>query len=214
MDITYPTPNGIASVDGGPTWEIANLFPSQGSWSEEEFLALPSPNRFELCDGRLEVLPMPTWKHSLIAGFFYRMLVEYLARRDVGQAGMAPLNIRLWTKQIRQPDVVFCFHERIEDYEKTQDGADLAVEVVSPGKANRERDIKVKRSLYAKAGIREYWIIDPQEKTVTLLSLKANDYELVSCKSPGGIAESLLLPGFRISVTKLLQAGQPPKRKK
>src|SRR6185503_11246349 len=107
------TPAGVPSGIGDPTWEIAHLFPSQGDWSESEFLALPEPHRFELSDGRLEVLPMPTWFHALIGAYLLKRLWAYLEANDVGLAVPAPLYVRLWPKEIRQPDVVFCFHESI-----------------------------------------------------------------------------------------------------
>ena len=58
MNPAYETPAGTASVFGGPTWEIAHLFPTQGHWTESSFLELPVPHRFELSEGRLEALPM------------------------------------------------------------------------------------------------------------------------------------------------------------
>lgn len=174
--------------------------PTQGYWTEPEFLALPDPHRFELSQGQLEVLAMPTWLHASIAFFLARLLDDFVRPRGLGLAAPAPLYVRLWEGEIRQPDVVFCFHENIHDRRKIQNGADLAMEVVSEGKDNRDRDIVLKRSLYARAGIREYWIVDPLEQLISVLTLVGEEYQTAGEYKPGENAVSLLLPGFTVDV--------------
>lgn len=203
MDVTYPSPTGLPSGLGEPTWEVTQFFPHQGKWGEDSFLKLPAPHRFELSQGRLELLPMPTWTHQLLIFFLVKALHHYLEKNDVGRAACAPLYVRLWEDEIRQPDVVFCFHNRITDYNATQTGADLVMEVISPGKENRERDEVKKRALYAKAGIAEYWIVDPELHSVEVLGFNGSSYEALGNRSIGTIAHSKLLPGFAISVTEL-----------
>jgi len=208
MDTSYDTPTGTPSAPGDPTWEVAHLFPSQGDWTEGEFLALPTPHRFELSAGRLEALPMPTWFYALIGLFVLDRLREYLKQNDVGLAVPAPLFVRLWPKEIRQPDVVFCFHEHIHDRKKVQDGADLVVEVVSAGEENRRRDLEKKRALYAQAGIQEYWIVDPEPGAITVLSLENSVYRVAGEYPAGAVAASVLLPGFTVDVREALAAGE------
>src|SRR5688572_14773043 len=145
METAYETPTGVPSALGDPTWEVAHFYPRQGDWTEEEFHALPTPHQFELVNGRLEALPMPTWIHVLIGKDILRALWAYLDEHKLGEAGPAPLFVRLWPKQIRQPDIVYCSNKRIRDKSKTQDGADLVIEIVSPGEANRKRDLVDKR---------------------------------------------------------------------
>src|SRR5438128_2314589 len=70
-------------------------------------------------------------------------------------------------------------------------GADLAMEVVSPGKASRKRDLREKRREYAKAKIEEYWIVDPQERNITVLSLQNGKYRVHGAFVPGEQATSL-----------------------
>jgi Uma2 family endonuclease len=201
MDTSYATPSGNPSAPGDLTWEVANLFPAQGNWTEEEFLELPSPHRFELSDGHLATLPMATWVHLLIGKFLLRAIWAYLDDNDVGHAGPAPLFVRLWDKQIRQPDIVFCFHEHIHDRTKVQNGADVVFEIVSPGEENRDRDLVKKRKLYAKAGIREYWIVDAELATISVLSLDGDVYRVAAEYKAGDQAASMLLPGFSVDVS-------------
>ena len=79
------------SARGEPVWEIATLFPLQGTWSEAAFLALPSNRLLELNDGCLEVLPMPTYFHELIVEFLYDLLRAFVKDRGLGKAMRAPL---------------------------------------------------------------------------------------------------------------------------
>jgi Uma2 family endonuclease len=79
-------------------------------------------------------------------------------------------------------------------------GADLVMEVVS--KDDPERDVTKKRAEYAKAGIREYWIVDPRDKTITVLGLNAptSRYEVIGKYAMGDVARSVLLDGFTAEV--------------
>ena len=80
-------------------------------------------------------------------------------------------------------------------------------EVVSPD--DPARDLVVKRADYAEAGIPEYWIVDPRNKTVTVLALAGNDYVEHGAFTPGDTATSPLLPGFAVDVTALFAAPRP-----
>ena len=79
----------------------------------------------------------------------------------------------------------------------------LVVEVVSPGKANEDRDYRYKRSEYAARGIIEYWIVDPQREKVTVLSLVDGLYEETVFEGEGQIT-STVLPDFSLTATKVL----------
>lgn len=208
MNTAYETPTSISSSPGELTWEVARLFPTQGNWSEFDFLHLPTPHRFELSQGRLETLPMPTWLHARICFLLAMALEEFVRPRKLGLVALAPLYVRLWEGEIRQPDVVFCFSENIHDRRKIQNGADLAIEIVSEGKENRDRDVVIKKKLYAEAGIREYWIVDPQERSITVLSLEGASYRTAGEYKPGDQAASVLLPGFTVDVTAAVAAGE------
>jgi Uma2 family endonuclease len=187
---------------------VAHLFPTQGHWTEGEFLALPAPHRFELSQGRLEALAMPTWVHALVGLYLVRLLDDFAKERKLGRAVPAPLYVRLWEGEIRQPDIVFCFSQNIHDRSKVQNGADLAVEIVSDGKENRDRDLVEKRKLYAQAGIREYWIVDPQERVISVLSLDGSSDRVLGDYKDCELAISQLLPGFSVDVRAVFAAAE------
>ena len=201
------------SARGEPAWEIATLFPMQGTWSEAAYLALPSNRLMELNDGCLEVLPMPTYFHELIVEFLYDLLRAFVRDRGLGKVMRAPLPIRLWPGQMREPDVLFLRPERLQPLARAgnraqPDGADLVMEVVSEGSQNRERDLDVKRSEYARAGIAEYWIVDPERRTISVLALEGDTYRIAGEYDTTQSATSVLLAGFSISVQDAFLAGE------
>ena len=182
----------------------------QGNWTESDYLALSAQNRMvELANGCLEVLPMPTMLHQLIVGYLVQALQDFVAAHAAGLVLFSPCPIRLWPGQFREPDVFFLRPERIPaDLRDPPYGADLVMEVVSPD--GRKRDLEVKRQAYAQARIPEYWIVDPREQQITVLTLDGAAYREHGVFGPGTQATSVLLPGFGVSVDAVFAAGRGP----
>ena len=111
---------------------------------------------------------------------------------------------------MREPDLVYLRPERIPNRRRPPKGADLAMEVVSEGEENRHRDLVIKPEEYARAGIKEYWIVDPQERRVTVLTLEGTNYRVHGEFTAGMQATSVLLPGFMVDVSAVLAAGDSP----
>ena len=104
MSVTTPQ---IPSANGEPAWEAAYMLPLQGSWNEEDFLKFHTNRMAELVDGRLEILPMPTWLHQLILDFLLDTIKEHLRQTEVGRKIlMAPLPTRLFAGTVREPDLL------------------------------------------------------------------------------------------------------------
>ncbi len=198
----------FTSKRGTPTWEIAKLFPKQGRWTEREYLALDTNHLIELSDGCLEFLPMPNMFHQGLVAFVYHQLLAVVTQLNLGRVFFAPLRVRTVEGSIREPDVVFLTSERIHDVHTPPDGADLVAEVVSPGAETRTRDLEHKRQEYAQAGIEEYWIIDPETQTVTVLTLDGETYQVHGEFTQGQTATSVLIENFQIEVTALFSVGQ------
>jgi len=189
------------STPGGPTWEIAHLFPNQGAWTVDEYLAMDTNHLVEFSEGTLEVLPMPTEEHQLIVAFLFEMLKTFIAPRKLGTVVFAPLRVQLWEGKFREPDIVFLLAEHADRRgDRFWRGADLVMEVVSED--DPDRDIVQKRDEYARAGIAEYWIVDPRDRTITVLALEATtgSYREVGTFGTGGRACSRLLEGFHVDV--------------
>lgn len=199
------------SKRGEPAWEVAYCFPRQGDWSEQDFLAFESANfPVELVNGCLEFLAMPTYSHQRLVRYLFLQLNQAAQKTGRGEASFAPCPIRLWEGRFREPDVFFLSSERIARSEDPPRGAEIVIEVLSPGASNRERDLVAKRADYAKAGVPEYWIVDPEQSTVTVLILVSGEYQTHGIFGIDTIAASTYLPEFAVDVGELFASAKSP----
>ena len=199
---TVPLQSNVRDSKSEPTWAIAELFPAQGDWSEHEYLMLPGNRLIELSDGRVELLPMPTMAHQLIVAYLYNLLHQFVSPQSLGIVLFSALPVRLEKGKYREPDVLFMAsankHRMTNQY---WDGADLVMEVVSEN--DPKRDLEIKRAEYAKAGILEYWIVDPRLRQITVLRLDGKQYVPHGEFRHGQWATSALLTGFEADVEKV-----------
>ena len=187
-----------------PTWEMALLYPDQGRWTVDEYLRLDIGRHVEFSEGILEFQPMPNAEHQAIV-FFLVSALRVFAGREGGLALMAPLPMQLWKEKFREPDVLFLLPAHVgRNKNKFFDGADLVMEVVSEN--NRAHDLETKREEYARAGIPEYWIVDPQKDMIYVFKLKGKKYAVHGEFKKGQCATSPLLPGFEVEVKAALGA--------
>jgi Uma2 family endonuclease len=183
-----------------------DLLPLQGLWTEEQYLRLTDQtNRFiEFTEGSVEVLPMPTRKHQAISRFLFLAFLSFVQRLG-GTVFYAPLRVRVAPGRFREPDLVLLLD--VNDPRNQNAfwlGADLVVEIVSPDYV--ERDTVIKRADYAEAGIPEYWIVNPEEATITVLKLGDGVYMTHGVFGRGEAATSVLLSGFTVSVDAVCDA--------
>jgi Uma2 family endonuclease len=185
-----------------PAWDIAKLFPDQGSWSEDDYFHLPDQRLIEYVDGRIEVLEMPSERHQRIIIFLLKLFSRFIDDRRLGFIMLAPFKVKLRSGKFREPDLMFLlaknYHKRHEQY---WDGADLVVEVVSPD--DPERDIVTKHKEYAQAGIAEYWLVNPLNESISVFVLDKDvtEFRNHGVFLRGQTATSKLLEGLSIDVT-------------
>lgn len=194
-----------------PAWDVARLFPPQGHWSEGSYLSFTeSMNQLvELVDGRVEVPEMPTKSHQKIVHHLLNLLLTFLTTHRLGDAISAPYRVRLRDQTYREPDLVVYLTEHLSRFgERFGEPADLVMEVVSEDAASRARDYEDKLEDYAAAGIPEYWIVDPAERRISVFRLESDSYTLFGEFAAGQEAASGVLDGFRVNVTRVLQAGE------
>ncbi len=183
-----------------------DLAPLQGLWTEQQYLRLTEQTNhlIEFTDGAIEVLPMPTSRHQTILLLLYERF-KTAVQPIGGKVLVAPLRLRLRPGKFREPDILLL---RSAGDPRYQDafwlGADLVVEVVSPDRPERDTEEKVRD--YAEAGIPEYWIVNPLDETVTVLTLEDQAYALHGIFHRGQRAISKLLDGFGIEVDEMFDA--------
>lgn len=186
--------------------EIIALLPRQGEWSERDYLWLTEHTRrlVEWTDGFIEVLPMPTDKHQAISAYLF-VALHGLMQRVGGTVLFAALRLRVGPHKFREPDLLL-LRSKDDPRRGNQywEGADLVVEIVSPDDPARDR--VVKREDYARAGIPEYWIVDPLTEQITVLTLADNVYVEHGVFGRGATASSALFPEFTFGVDAVLDA--------
>ncbi len=179
---------------------ILELLPQQGDLREEDYLWLTDHARrpIEFVDGSIEVLPMPTRSHQLLLKFLLR-LFEGVIEPAGGIVLFAPLRLRLRPGKFREPDLLLLLDAADpRNGERYWTGADLVLEIVSPD--NPERDLVEKRREYAEAGIPEYWIVNPLDRTVLVLTLDADRYREHGRFPIGTTATSALVPQLAVGI--------------
>jgi Uma2 family endonuclease len=162
----------------------------------------------ELANGCLEFPPMPNMYHQDILDYLFSSLKAFALAHGLGRVYFSPMPVHLFPGTFREPDIAFLKPHRIKDKQKPPEGADLVMEIVSPGKDARERDLEDKRADYAKAKIPEYWIVDPEMKTITVLTLAGKSYKVHGVYKTGDQATSKLLKGFKVAVSEVFAAGE------
>jgi Uma2 family endonuclease len=188
-----------------PTWELVDYFPQQGDWTVESYLALDTNKLIEFTDGFLEMLPMPEEIHFYVQNFIFMAVSAFLTARGKGAARYAPFKIRIRPTAFREPDVSILDDENDpRRARKYWGGADMVIEVVSPG--GEARDYFEKRGDYAEAKIPEYWIADPFKKELHVLRLAGSEYAVHAVLRPGQIADAEALQGFKLDVGKCFAA--------
>ncbi|MCS6860868.1 MAG: Uma2 family endonuclease [Abditibacteriales bacterium] len=188
------------------TTRLAFLFPRQGEWTEEDYFALPETNRIvELSNGRLVIPDLPTDSHQFAVGRLFIALSLFVQQHHLGHVRVAPLRVRLWEGKIREPDVVFLKREHENRKGEEYWGVpDLVVEVISPrtehSSGTEKTDRKDKFKEYEQAGVSEYWLVDPQSRTIEVYVLRGGKYVLLGKWGMGEVARSEMLPNFAVPV--------------
>jgi len=183
-----------------------------GKLTYEEFLAWVGDGTFaEWTSGQVIVMSPSSLPHQLIVIFLVRLLGEVVERGSLGVLLAAPFQMKMELSG-REPDVLFIAKENLDRLKRNylEGPADLAIEVISP--ESRVRDRGEKYYEYEHAGVREYWLVDPDRKQAEFYGLGANNiYQLLPI-GPDGFFESVVLKGLRFRVDWLWQEPLPAVR--
>ncbi len=155
-------------------------------------------DRHEIISGELVVTPSPAPMHQIVSRALFRLLDRHVSAGELGEVLYAPVDIRLTPENVLIPDIIFIARGRLHVIGSNTIDAppDLIVEILSPG--TRRRDLTTKRDLYARFGVQEYWIVDPDARTVTVLALTGDRYEQVPLTDEG-IIQSRILAGLALA---------------
>lgn len=182
---------------------LALAQPDKRYWSRHDIVNDPdSPDCYEIIEGDLFLPPSPGFAHQDIVGNLLFELQTYAREHDAGFVLTAPLDVIIDEHQSVQPDIIFIAKERKEIIKTWIEGPpDLVVEVASPSTSARDRVLKSR--VYAKFGVRHYWIIDPIGKSLEAFKLAGEHYTLIGSAADGEEFEPELFPGLTIELTKI-----------
>ncbi len=166
----------------------------------DDYMTAPEEKRYQLLDGEMVLAPSPTSRHQAIVRELSAALHRFVTEHELGQVWFAPLDVVLSDHDVAQPDLLFVSSARagIVTEANVQGAPDLVAEVLSPGSTQHDRGYK--RTLYGRSGVREYWIVDPESRTVEVYV--AGDHGLYhqATYGRGEALTSPLLPGLAIDL--------------
>lgn len=166
----------------------------------QDYVLLPDDGkRYEILDGDLYVTPSPTARHQKVSFNLELGLAQHVRAHKLGEVFHAPLDVILADDSIAQPDILFVSNERLPIVRDWVYGApDLVIEILSPG--TRDRDRTLKRHLYARYGVRELWLVDPEARTVETFRLDPASETPPRRFADRDTLTSEVLPSLRLSL--------------
>lgn len=151
-----------------------------GEFTLEDYYQIPDEQRVELIDGVFFEMTAPTNPHQILIGEIYRELMNYV-RQNKGKCMplVSPVDVQLDCddRTMVQPDVlVICDRDKMK--RRVVYGApDFIVEILSP--STRRKDMNLKMAKYSEAGVREYWMVDPDKKKVVVYNLEHEEFPVI-----------------------------------
>jgi len=160
---------------------------------------------YELINGELVKKQSPTIKHQDISREIGYHLIEFSKRTNAGKVYFAPLDVVLDDNNAYQPDIFFIKKDRffiLNEKEQVVIGAPgLVVEILSKGTAIYDKGDK--KDIYEMNGVREYWLVEPRNKSVEVYALENERYRLVAYLEETGIVKSTVLEGFELEISQI-----------
>ena len=178
----------------------------------DDFLLFPDDGmRHELIDGEHYVTAAPNWKHQTISANLSGNIWSYLQQHSIGQILYAPFDVIFSKFDVVEPDLVYISRERLEKIRSSAGATgapDLIIEIGSP--STRRRDETIKRRLYERFGVTEYWIVDPEVDRIKVYRLLNEQYDRVAELNleSGDVLTTPLLPGLELPLRKIFEDPQ------
>lgn len=180
----------------------------QVQFTYDDYLLFPDDGkRHEVIDGEHYMTPSPSERHQRIAINLSGTLWQYLTARPIGRAYAAPFDVVLSQTDVVQPDLLFVASARMSilTARNVQGAPDLIVEILSD--TTRRTDEIIKRKLYERFGVQEYWIVDPELETIKVYRITGQGYQRVAelGREAGDTLSTPLLPDLSLPLSKIFE---------
>ena len=191
----HPTRSGVPDPGLKLTYDDFLLFPDDG-------------RRHELIDGEHYVTPSPNVRHQEILGRLYLLIGTWLQGHRVGKIFVAPLDVLFSRFDVVEPDLLYVSNERAAEVLSVQHltGApDLVIEIASPG--TRNRDETIKRRLYERSSVTEYWVVDPDIDVIRIYRRSGERFErpVELSREADDVLTTALLPGLEMPLARVFR---------
>jgi len=175
----------------------------------DDFLLFPEDDglRHELIDGEHYVTPCPNTRHQRLSGNLYWLIRSYLEQHRIGQLFYAPFDIVFSRFDVVEPDLLYMSNERaatILTSKHVEGTPELVIEIGSP--STRKRDETIKRQLYQRSGVSDYWVVDPELDVVRVYrSDNAFERPQELSREAGDVVTTPLLPGLELKLADIFR---------
>ena len=169
----------------------------------EDYLKTPDDERWELLRGELIMVPGPNTAHQRITLNLAFSLRTFVEKESLGEVFITPYDVVFSHSNVLQPDLLFVSKEQqsIITDANIQGAPALVVEVISPSTASKDRELK--REIYAEHGVSEYWLVDPDVRTISVMSLQDRDFREVGNYGAGEVLSSPTLEGLVLDLASI-----------
>lgn len=174
--------------------------PQKDTYTYADYALLPEGSPYQLIGGKLVITPAPSPRHQAVSMRLIKKLLSFLAANDCGVIYHAPIDVYFSEHETYQPDLLFISRERMDIIgpDKINGAPDLVIEILSPHTAYY--DLRKKARVYARTGVKEYWVVDPEEQSIEVYAGSEGKFTLVDQAEGEGKIHSRLLEGLEVEV--------------
>ncbi|MEW6274510.1 MAG: Uma2 family endonuclease [Bacillota bacterium] len=179
------------------------VIPQKEVYTYADYALLPEGAPYQLIGGKLVMTPAPNTFHQIISMRLEAKFVNFVTEKDLGIILDAPIDVYFEEKETYQPDIIFIAKNRLQIIEKVRiNGApDLVVEILSP--STGYYDLKKKARTYARHGVKEYWVVDPEDQSIEVHVGQEGKFVLNQRVEGEGRVKSLVLEGLAVEAKEI-----------
>lgn len=170
-------------------------------WTYNDYLRIDDNKRYEIYRGGLIMVPAPNLWHQMYLRNLEYLMWSYVKKNNMGEVLIAPVDVILAEDDVYQPDIIFVSIERLDimkDIRGIFGAPDLVVEIISP--STSIYDMIEKREVYEEYGVKEFWLVNPDEKAIEIFALKEGLYKRHSFARKDGVVNSEVIKGFSVNL--------------
>jgi len=182
---------------------MAIAIPKKKKYTYEDYAKLPEGAPYQLIGGELIMTPAPTPYHQIVSRKIMSLLIQYVEKNNLGEILYSPIDVYFSEEDVFQPDIIFISKERLNIIGETKiKGApDLIIEILSPSTAYY--DLGRKYEVYEKNGVKEYWIVHPERKSIEIYQNQEGQFKLIKMAKEKDTVNSSLFKGFELNLEKI-----------